>query len=262
MVGGGGGGGSGDPNRGGGGFVHLLQRLSDLCYSVAAYCDDPRRGARYALKKYSAVTKSVVWVPPPECGLGGRLAPSPDTVVDLVHTDLIDPSNGQARWTDATLLGAVSARTTRLFLNDVKQRNEAALVEAIGKCGALEVVVFVECEMSSKVLAALAAKGAALRGLHCFGCTSPVADADWAGLLRACPSLLWLGLDRPCHFERRAWEAIPPTVSCMAQSLDGFAHDMISRVSNIVVHRSACSRSTARATPSPSNPILRRCRSR
>ena len=133
------------PNRGGGGFVHLVQRLSDLCYSVAAYCDDPRRGARYALKKYQAMTKSVVWVPPPECGLGGRLAPSPDTVVDLVHTDLIDPSNGQARWTDATLLGAVSARTTRLFLNDVKQRSEAALVEAIGRCGALEVVVFVEC---------------------------------------------------------------------------------------------------------------------
>ena len=67
--------------------------------------------------------------------------------------------------------------------------------------------------MSSKLLAALAAKGAALRGLHCFGCASPVADADWANLLRACPSLLWLGLDRPCHFERRAWEAIPPSVS-------------------------------------------------
>jgi hypothetical protein len=80
------------------GFTHMIQRLSDMCYSVAAYCADPSRGARYALKKYPrTLCKSVVWLPPPGCGLGGPLAPAAAALIDCVHTDLINPGNGESK---------------------------------------------------------------------------------------------------------------------------------------------------------------------
>ena len=33
------------------GFVHLINRMSDMCYTVAAYCCDPAKGAQYTLLK-------------------------------------------------------------------------------------------------------------------------------------------------------------------------------------------------------------------
>lgn len=224
------------PNQGHGGFVHLMQRLSDMCYSVAAYCDDPTRGARYALKKYRALSKAVVWVPPPECGLGGSLAPTPDAVVDLVHTDIIEPSTGQARWTRDTLLAAVSTRTTYLFLNDVKARHTETLIEAIGKCGALKVVVFVECELTPSILSALASKATSLRGVHCWGCSmsgstgSTSAQDPWVPLLSASTGLLWLGLDRCLSFSGRAWDAIPNTVRYLELECEGYGESLKSNL--------------------------------
>ena len=41
------------------GFVHLINRMSDMCYAVAAYCCDPARGAQYTLLK----------VPPPSADI-------------------------------------------------------------------------------------------------------------------------------------------------------------------------------------------------
>jgi hypothetical protein len=148
-------------------------------------------------------------------------------VVDLVHTDLIDPKTGQATWRKKTLLAAVSCSTTHLFLNDVKAHHESTLVEAIGKCGDLKVVVFVECELSAKVLCALATKGASLRGLHCFGCGMSGTDADWVPLLRSSPGLLWLGLHlRPMSFGRLAWGAISSTVRMLEVECAGHGESL------------------------------------
>ena len=102
------------------------------------------------------MSASVVWVPPVECGCGGRLAPPVETLLDTVHTDLIDPENGKARWEGASLLASVSSTTTTLFLNDFKEADEAITVALLEKC-TLRVVCFVECGAHSLILYRLAA---------------------------------------------------------------------------------------------------------
>lgn len=76
-------------------FVHALGRVSNMCYSVAAFVKDPvRNGVRFARHKMPrTVAKERVWVPPPQHAKGGPHAPDPGTLLDCVSTDMWpDPS--------------------------------------------------------------------------------------------------------------------------------------------------------------------------
>ena len=210
------------------GFPHMIQRLSDMCYSVAAYCADPSRGARYALKKYPrALCKSVVWVPPPGCGLGGPLAPAPNTLIDCVHTDMINHADGKPLWTPWMLLAAASSATTVLFLNDHKKQHEDATTEMIEKCSQLEVIVMVECDLTEKILTALAKRGGSLVGVHLHMCNDcGLLDEHYLPLLSACNRLLWLSLSFSGNgagsFDQRAWDAIPGSVRVLELPAKGY----------------------------------------
>ena len=112
------------------GFVHLLQRLSDMCYTVrclltllwlrfcfvldtpapspppfrslpkvAAFCADPKRCVRYTSRnmmrsRTPSQWKSIIWLPEQDWRAGGKLAPRPECLVDSVHTDLVNPHSG------------------------------------------------------------------------------------------------------------------------------------------------------------------------
>ena len=59
------------------GYAELVTRLSNMCYAIAAFSKKPSLGARFTLgrtlfKEYEAVSYAVVWVPPSNCGRGGR----------------------------------------------------------------------------------------------------------------------------------------------------------------------------------------------
>ena len=201
------------------GFVHMIQRLSDMCYSVAAYCTDPNRGARYALKKYPRIAcKSVVWVPPPGCGLGGLHSPAPATVIDCVHTDLIESGTGQKLWTGPSLLAAASRATTVMFLNEVKEQDAGLTIELIQKCSELQVIVMVECDITPGILGALATRGQSLLGVHMYACDGcGLMDEHFPPFLSACNGrLLWLCLSHggtiAGSFGEQAWDAVPGSV--------------------------------------------------
>ena len=135
-----------------------MQRLSQMCYSVAAYCADPRRGARYAVKRIpNVIDKAIIWVPPDGCGRGGPHAPPPAALVDAVVLELIDPSNGHSRLTVDALRRAVGERTTHLFLN--KLDDVDGLADAIQACAAqLRVLCLVECTVGLEAMHWLAEK--------------------------------------------------------------------------------------------------------
>lgn len=202
-------------------FVYCIQRLSDLCHSVAAYAARPSLGARYSLKKLPRVlSKALVWVPPPGYGRGGEHAPPAEALVDCVTTDLTDPSNGDSLLTADSLLAAACAQTRVFFCNNFKQPD--SLAAAIGKCGELTTVCLVECTLSEAVVRALAAKGASVRALHLHMCgfepRAPAECAAWVQMLRAMPELIWLSV---CFaycapFGVDAIEALPPSLHALA----------------------------------------------
>ena len=140
---------SSPPGRFPKGFVHAVGRESNACYAVAAFCAEPARGARYALKKFGGLSKEAVWVPPPGCARGGPRAPDAATcLVDQCSTDLWkDPSRCPCPRPTRQRSRARAARAapvTHLFALGVVDAD--ALVAAVGACtekdggGRLEVV--------------------------------------------------------------------------------------------------------------------------
>lgn len=202
------------------GFAYLLQRLSDYVYSVSAYCADPSRGARFTMLTIDKKRKpQQVWVPPAGCGLGGSLAPGGACVVDTVHLDLVRSADGKTRLIKGALLTAVSSTTTHLFLNSF--HDAASIAVAIAKCGELQVVTFLESQISPAVVDALAAKGTSLRGVVAKGCYCErltTSDECWARLFTASQSLLWFQADfmgalGPIYpIGPQAWECLPPSL--------------------------------------------------
>ena len=207
------------------GFAYLVQRLSQLCYSVAAYCADPRRGARYAVKRMkNVIDKVIIFVPPDSCGRGGPHAPPPAALVDTVDTALIDPSSGNSRLTVNALRRAVGDGTTHLFLN--KLDDVDGLADVLEACGEqLRVLCLVECTVGLGAMRVLAEKAAQLQGLVFQNCVvlglgpgHPGREerlGEWdeclAELLAACPQLLWLsaGFMNAVPLGQRAWQAVP-----------------------------------------------------
>ena len=62
-----------------------IQRQSDRCHAVAAYCANPARGAAYTTQRVKgARLESVLWLPPPGCGRGEPRAPLTNELVDSV----------------------------------------------------------------------------------------------------------------------------------------------------------------------------------
>lgn len=200
------------------GYPYLLQRLSDHVYSVCAYCRDPSLGARFVFKKIKGF-KRAVWVPPPNCGLGGANAPAGAAVVDTLHLHMVDKSNGRSRLTGEALCRSVSSETTHLFINSFK--DAPALADAISRCGALQVVTIFESNVSQAVVEALAAKGASLRGLLIDKCTPDglgTGDGCWASLFAASPGLLWCTLNMSVGwpFGAHSWETLPTSLRALS----------------------------------------------
>ena len=77
--------------------------------------------------------------------------------------------------------------TTHLFLNDF--HDPPALAAAIAASGLLQCVCLLECTLNRPVLAALAAKGAGLRGVELYGCPG-LDDGETSP-------------GRHCHFDRK-----------------------------------------------------------
>ncbi|KAG8459960.1 hypothetical protein KFE25_011009 [Diacronema lutheri] len=201
-------------------YPYCAQRLSDMCHAVAAYAAEPSRGARYALQVVQHVM-TIVWVPPAGCARGGPLAPAPDSIVDCMTTDLIDPSNGESLLCARNLLRASTPQTTVFFCNTFSDHE--ALARAIDACGALMTVCLIECALSPAVLVALAAKGKSLRALHLHACSfagghGGAAEAvEWAELLRAATSLVWFyaGWMGCAPVGAAALDALPPSLHAL-----------------------------------------------
>ncbi len=221
---------SSPPGRFPKGFVHAVGRESNACYAVAAFCAEPARGARYALKKFGGLSKEAVWVPPPGCARGGPRAPDAATcLVDQCSTDLWkDPSRCPCpHGFDAAALAracrARAAPVTHLFALGVVDAD--ALVAAVDACtekdggGRLEVVCLNECAVTPALLGALArGHGASLKGVYLHQCKAPdgggaAHDAAWAELLARARGLLWLeagyvDLRAGAAFGPAAWRAL------------------------------------------------------
>ena len=132
------------------GFVHLMERLSWMCYSVAAYCSESApKGALYTYSEISGKSRpQAVWIAPEGWSVG--CVPN---LVDTVHTDLIDPSDGTKLVSDEQLIAGTSTSTTTVFVNGGSV-TAAGVAAAINKCDRLECVVLLECVVSRAVLTA------------------------------------------------------------------------------------------------------------
>ena len=210
-----------------GGFAYLLQRLSDYCYTVAAFCADPSRGAEYTMARIPGKhLLQTVWVPPAACGLGGSLAPAAARLVDTVHLDLVNCEDGKTRLTKKALLKAVTKSTTHLFLNVL--RDATAVAEAVSQCGALSVVILLESSVSVDVVEALIAKGSSLRGVvlrNCYPDAMTQADDCWGRLFAAARDLRWFsasflggGFLSAAQFPigPQSWDTLPPSLHALS----------------------------------------------
>jgi hypothetical protein len=209
------------------GYAYLLQRLSDYCYTVAAFCSDPSRGAEYTMASIPGKhLLQTVWDPPAACGLGGSLAPAAANLVDTVHLDLVNCKDGKTRLTKKALLKAVTKSTTHIFLNVL--RDATAVAEAISQCGALNVVILIESSVSVDVVEALVAKGSSLRGVvlkDCYPDAMTQADDCWGRLFAAARDLRWFsasflggGFLSMAQFPigPQSWDALPPSLHALS----------------------------------------------
>ena len=209
------------------GYAYLLQRISDYCYTVAAFCADPSRGAEYTMARIPGKhLLQRVWVPPADCGLGGSLAPAASSLVDTVHLDLVNCKDGKTRLKKEALFQAVSTSTTHLFLNVLK--DATAVAEAISQCGALSVVILLESSVSVQVVEALVAKGGSLRGVvfrDCYPEAMTQADDCWGGLFAAARDLRWFsasflggGYLNAAQYPigPSSWDTLPPSLHALS----------------------------------------------
>jgi hypothetical protein len=146
---------------------------------------------------------------------------------------------GKPLWAGTSLLAAASGATTVLFLNDHKKEHEDLTVELIGKCSQLEVIVMVECDVTPKILSALAARGGSLVGVHLYMCSGcGLLDQHYPPLLSACSRLLWLFLGfsgDDGEFGQRSWGAIPGSVRVLEVPCKGYGAGL--KVSQMAILR-------------------------
>jgi hypothetical protein len=144
-------------------------------------------------------------------------------VVDAVHTDLVDPTDGRCLIDPGGLVACCSPETKYLFINSLALQGKtngdsaAAVASAIRACDRLEVVCLIECRITEAVVEALVSKGPTLKGVivdKCFNVGLESTDTCWAQLLQAAPNLLWLQLSFMHHppFAESTWAALPPSL--------------------------------------------------
>ena len=200
-----------------------MKRLSDLSYTVAAFCADPTVGAKFAMQNFKAGMRAV-WLPPDGWGLGGHSFAA-EAVVDAVHTDLVNPANGHCLTDAKGLVGCCTPATTCLFINSFRIHSADStygacadvIARAIDACPRLEVICLYECYLTSAVIEALIKRGRTLKGIvldKCYNVGLTCADDCWSRLLAASPALLWLQLSFLYHppIGPQTWANLPASL--------------------------------------------------
>ena len=196
------------------GFVDYVRRCSNAAYACKVVaCDEG--GAQWTYKKAEkgVVLPCLVWVPERTLDHhapgGGGDDDASTTIIDTIHTDLIDPATGTPRASVTNLAAWCASSTTiqHLLLNKFEasggrppsEKEYAVVAEAIRTCRT-GLQTFCACEwegMPASVFAALETMGPTLKGVYLMGCRIKDQAAYKAlfQMIAACPNLVFLGID-------------------------------------------------------------------
>jgi len=202
--------------EGGWNFVMKVQTWSDMAYAVKGYCDNELSGARFTTYSvHGSESQYVHWYV--ESNLFDHRGDL--TVLDTIHTDLIDSETGLANYDPTLLSEFVTQDIVHLFLLGFEL---GPLQGLIHKCHALHSIVlckFVkDCRLTKQMFRTLATKGEHLYGLHIWECTvcSNVDSNCLRKTVMACPRLKWLCLYiHNLILDEKFFEALPPTLEVL-----------------------------------------------
>lgn len=185
------------PGSGKSGFVDLIRRLSNTAYACIGTASK-EHGVQYTVRSGTKKKEPVVvWISDNKLDEHG----SDETVLDTVHTDLINHRTGVPLVTAADIKEHCTPEIKHLILNKVHStgnvENDAPiLVQAMDACSSLETIYVTEwAYIPASIFQTLAKHGSTLRGIH-FQNVSIKEDAipSLIRMLKACPNLKWFGM--------------------------------------------------------------------
>jgi len=153
------------PGEGKSSYLYWLRRISDQNYAMRSFClaqDPDSVGARYmTFEKMGVLQRCVAWISPSNLDAHAK----DPTIVDTVHSDLVDPQKGMCLLSGSNLESCVNASTECLFVHGMKRvcarTGFKGDVAAVRRClevakGSLRCLSLTECTISREMLETIA----------------------------------------------------------------------------------------------------------
>mmetsp|Transcript_16511 Transcript_16511/g.23473 ORF Transcript_16511/g.23473 Transcript_16511/m.23473 type:complete len:359 (+) Transcript_16511:251-1327(+) len=209
------------------GFVDLIRRLSDTCYACKSVaCDNKAVLFTIRQTRRNVLMPSIVWIPEKGFNLRDPKNFRDSSILDTLHTDLIDNTTGDPRMNQDDIRTLCENNSIKhLFLNKFNGTGfpfdgYSSSVKAIQSCTDLQTFVCSDwSKIPSSLFHALSDKGNTLKGIHLMTCdlANQAAYDALVSLIECCPNLAWLGLDigGKFVFTSKLFHALPKSLKVL-----------------------------------------------